>query len=270
MLTDYPSEYPCVIIRIQDQLFGVSAKIVKAMVAMPQVFSLPEKQQWVRGVINLRDEVHNLIDLRSRLGLKSYLVEISELIQMMEEREQDHRNWLLELENSVKEDREFTLAIDPHKCAFGKWRDNYEAKTFTIKHFLKKFDDPHQKIHDIAQEVISQKGENGLESALAIIEWTRQNELARMIDLFEEFRTMIQELTKLEIALILDCKNTNCALAVDSIESVEMLKEDSVEPVSRLLSNYDKTLVPLIGKRRTSDEIVLILDENQLFTIMAE
>jgi chemotaxis signal transduction protein len=79
-----------------------------------EVASIPNMPDFVRGAINLRGRVMPLVDLRKRLGMVSASEETSEFIRLMMQREQDHKNWLAELEASVRERREFKLTTDPH------------------------------------------------------------------------------------------------------------------------------------------------------------
>jgi purine-binding chemotaxis protein CheW len=96
---------------------------------------LPE----IRGVINSRGKVIPLIDLRVKLGLPSANVELDELIQLLHDREQDHYNWLPELEACVRERRQFKLARDPHACKFGLWHDKFQTDNSLLKMALKKW-----------------------------------------------------------------------------------------------------------------------------------
>ncbi len=257
-------EYPFVILGIQEQLFALSSRKVKAMVRIPEVYDLPDKPEWVRGVINLRGEVINLVDLRVRLGIRSYLDEIDELIDMMEQREQEHRDWLYELERSIQENTEFKLATDPHKCNFGKWYDHYEAQNLEMRNFLRSFDAPHKKIHHIAQEAIALNDSGEQKAALSLIETTREGALSRMIELFSKFKLMIHDLKNLEIAVVFESNGVNTAIAVDSIESVELLEEGPMDKIPEIYSKYRSKLVPYVGKRREDGELVLILDDRHL------
>jgi hypothetical protein len=51
----------------------------------------------------------------------------------MRDREQDHRNWLAELEACVREHRPFGMARDPHQCKFGLWYDRYKTEDRRLK-----------------------------------------------------------------------------------------------------------------------------------------
>ena len=218
----------------------------------------------MRGVINLRDKVIPLVDLRQRLGMPTYQGEIDELIELMNLREQDHRDWLTELENSVKEEREFTLATDHRQCAFGKWCDSYQPQNEVVERFLTKFQEPHQRIHQIAIHVEELVHHHQTDEAHKLIDQTRNNDLATMIGLFEQFRAIIQSFAHSEIALVIEVNGKSTALAVDSVESVEHLAEGSVETMPQVFMTRNHETTPLIAKRKETDELVMVLDVEQL------
>ena len=143
-------QYPWVIFTLKNERYGVASPYVRSMVAMSEVTKIPDSPQYIRGAIKIRDKVTPLIDLRNRLGMDSFLDKIENQITMLKEREKDHRNWLSELESSVKENRPFTLATDHHKCKFGQWYDSYVPKSYEESEFLKKFEMPHKRIHEVA------------------------------------------------------------------------------------------------------------------------
>ncbi len=135
-----------VIFKLADRLFGLSAADVKEMVALPEVRTVPNAPGSARGVTNLRGKVHVVWDLRQLLGLTTLRQETDALIQELTQREQDHKNWLAELERSIREQRAFTLTTDPHKCKFGIWYDTFKTENLILSSLLKKFDEPHQAI----------------------------------------------------------------------------------------------------------------------------
>ena len=145
--------YPWVIFTLDKERYGVATPYVRSMVAMPEVNQIPESPAYIRGVIKIRGHVSPLVDLRVRLGMDSFLDRINNQIEMLKEREKDHRNWLMELESCVKENRQFTLATDHRKCKFGQWYESYEPKTYVEREFLKKFELPHKRIHEVAIKV---------------------------------------------------------------------------------------------------------------------
>lgn len=53
---------------LAKQLFGVSIAHVEQIVSMQPITEVPEYQEYVKGIINLRGSIIPLIDLRLRLG----------------------------------------------------------------------------------------------------------------------------------------------------------------------------------------------------------
>jgi len=253
-------DYPWVLLRLKKEMYGVAAPYVQTMVAMPEVTAIPHRPKWSRGVVNLRGQIIPIIDLRRRLGMDSFLDNINELVDLMHQREQDHRNWLEELQNSVREERSFALATDPHKCKFGQWYDSYKPRTLTEAQFLQKFAEPHERIHGIAIHVQELRAQKKQSEAMDMIKRTRNCDLVEMIRLFDQFRTMIRELRYTEIALVIENLDKKIGMAVDSIESVEMLENDSAEELPDTLQQRGNNLAQYVARRKKTGEILYLLN----------
>ena len=106
-LKSYPVEMAWAVVQAQSRSFAIATQDLREMVIMPEVAEVPNTGQFIRGVINLRGRVLPLIDLRKRIGLLTVAGENDAFCAMLDQREQDHRNWLNELESSVREGREF-------------------------------------------------------------------------------------------------------------------------------------------------------------------
>jgi len=153
---------------------------------------------------------------------------------MMQQREQDHRNWLKELEASVSERRRFPLTTDPHKCAFGKWYDKYRSEDAWVAAMLKKFDKPHQQIHAVAIDVERCKANGEFDQAERLVDQTRNGVLAAMIKLFAELRDLVRNQQR-EIAVVLSHNDRLFAVTVEQAQSIEKLPPGSIEEVSSLV-----------------------------------
>ena len=259
------SKLPWVIAELNSGLFGLSCSVVKEMVIMPEVCQVPDVPDYVRGVINLRGRVTPLVDLRRRLGMRSSGEEREELCALMDRRAQDHKHWLEELEASVREKREFTLARDPHQCAFGKWYDHFQTENILLSGFLKKFDAPHKRIHALANEIeeLMEQGCSGhvdgrLEKAAQIFETARMGALSTMLKLFADFQQLIRE-TNREIAVVLHGQAGTYAVSVDSVASVERLTAADMEQLADKGLEGQSGLVTSVAKRAKGDGLVLIL-----------
>lgn len=255
------TKLPYVICRIKKQLIGISTEFVKELVHLPNVTPLPNMPPEIRGIINNRGSVIHVHDLRMRLNMESSMKELDDLVQLLHQREQDHKNWLNELELSTKENRPFKLTTDPHKCAFGKWYDNFTTANFILSAQLEKFCDPHNKIHAIALEIEKLKGSSKFDQAFALIEKTRESELKYLTILFEETRQLLRK-THREMAVILEVNGKSSALAVDQVVSVEPIEESTIAPIS---SEYQQnSMAPFIAQRSGSGQFIYLLDPFRL------
>ncbi|HFQ82103.1 MAG TPA: hypothetical protein ENK33_12140 [Desulfobacterales bacterium] len=252
--------YPWVVFTLKNERYGVATPYVRSMVAMPDITKIPHAPQYIRGAIKIRGQVTPLIDLRRRLGMDSFLDKISEQMVMLKQREEDHKSWLSELESSVRENRPFKLATNHHKCKFGQWYDSYIPKSYEEGEFLKKFKIPHRQIHKVAIDVAEsiKNGEQG--EAIKLIESTRENELAEMINLFSSFIEITQEQAKKEITIILENVGDKTAVAVDSIITVEKLAKDSIEPMPDFGATDKRFLAAGLAKGAKDNSLICLLD----------
>ncbi len=257
------SQIPWVIFKLENENYGVSAFQVKEMVKMPRVVQIPATPHFYRGVINLRGKIIPVMDTRIRFGMHSLPDEIQDLVRLLGQREQDHLNWINELEASVKESRTFKLATDPHKCAFGQWYDQYRSDNRIINMCLEKFDAPHRKIHGVAIQVKTLEEKNCFDDAFDLINRTRNNELAEMVKLFAEARKLLIEEQR-EIALVIEHGQNSIALAVDTIQAVEKMTIEQISDLPKITVNRENRSIIAIGRRKNEDAFVQLIDTDIL------
>jgi chemotaxis signal transduction protein len=258
-------EFPWVSFHIGNRLLGVDCSYVKEMQVMDGISQLPNMPGYIKGVINLRGSVILVLDLRTKLGMKSSSMEIEELVELLGKREQDHHNWLNELENAVKENREFKLTTNPHACAFGKWYDTFKAPNIILENHLKKFDVPHKRIHALGIEALGMQKAGKQDEAVKLIEHERGYTLALLVVLFAEAKKLLRE-TLREIVIILKKDNILIGLAVDDIDSVAYLKEGSVGELSGLEGFLKHGMVNKTGKTLKGDKLVMLMSAEEFFT----
>lgn len=205
-----------------------------------QVVQLPGMNQGMTGLARWREQIVPRLDLRTVLGLPPMADKTAELIQTLRQREADHVNWLKELEASVWEDRPFTLATDPHKCAFGKWYDRIRSdersrEAFTNRNMgllrvLQAFDQPHTNIHAVAHQIESLKKQQQRDQAQNLINKTRDTVLAAMVRLFHEAGEYIHRFHQSTL-LILHHADTHLCLVIDSIDLIVQVDNVSLQAI---------------------------------------
>lgn len=252
---------PWVLLDLNNIIYAVTCESVLSLSQLPTVTSVPTAPREVRGVINFRDKIIQLIDTRKLLNLKTIIKEINEFNDMINQRYQDHLNWVNTLEKTVIEDTEFTLQTDPHKCAFGKWYDSYDSKNTNIM-FLStfaKFDKPHKAIHQIAIKTKELIKNGNKKAAVDLITAVKNTELKQMFHLFDDLKEAYKNSRK-EIVVIIGENEEYCiGLSVDNISAIEHLYEIDEELIKESLTNTE--YLTGVGKRKDGSVVFLLNDE---------
>lgn len=247
---------------VRNGLYAVGSEYVREIVSMPKVVPVPNVPDEIRGMINLRGKVMQLIDLRVKLGLPSSETELEALVQLLHDREKDHHDWLADLEACVRERRPFKLARDPHACKFGHWYDQFQTDHSLLRMTLKKMAEPHQLIHATADTALQLAGTGDQEGALKLLQSRRDTELAGLSKLFEEARRLIREHNR-ELAVVLGRGEKRSAISIDRIESVERILDENIEALPEAMSN-GRDAGWRIGKRTKTQQTILILNAEEL------
>lgn len=251
---------PWVLFEIDEVIYSISSESVLSINQLSQMTQLPMMPPEIKGVINFRGKIIQLIDTRSLLNIKTITQEITDFSNIIDQRFNDHLNWLATLEKSVKENVDFTLTTDPHKCAFGKWYDNFKLKNSNImfESIFGKFDKPHKAIHKIgitAKEMVEQ---GKREEAVKLIEAVKNTELKQMFHLFDDIKDAYKESLK-ETVLVLGNENEPIGITVDKITAIENLFEIDEDFIKESLTSTE--YLAGIAKNKNGSIVLLLNDE---------
>lgn len=252
-----------VVIQVDNRQVAIPAEYVREMVSMPGCTGLPNVSPHIRGVVNLRGRVLPAVDTRVPLGMKSARAEAEQLVGMLKQREEEHRRWITELEASILESREFHLATDPTKCAFGKWYYSFKAENSETRMLLAKFEDPHREIHQLGVDARGLYDKGRGEEAIRRIR-SSHHTLLLLLDLFSRLYKALLEGSR-EIGMVLDDGSRAGIFAVDSVLAVEPVT-DSPEDSNHGIMSWVQTkrFMRGVGKRRGDQSLVLLADSSHL------
>jgi hypothetical protein len=254
-----------VIVEICGQQFAIRTDHVREIMSMPEITSVPMCRPQSRGVISLRGRVLPLIDMRKCFGWQSVPEELDAFFALMNQREQDHRNWLVALEKSVAEGAEFRLATDPHKCAFGQWYYSYRSDSPWIMSLLRQFESPHNSIHAIAAEAVELTKAQKQEQAYRLIQRKGDRELGKMVSLFRSLRELTRETMK-ELAMVITTHKKPFAVAIDGAVAVEAVSSDLIKELDTSAFAAGRGLVHRVVERAASKSFAMIL-EPEMFEV---
>ncbi|WP_206459964.1 chemotaxis protein CheW [Anaerovorax sp. IOR16] len=261
-------EIPWIVFKAGHGVFAISSEIVSSIsILSKEITGMPEAPSYVRGLVNLRDGCIPVVDLRSVLNMQTLEEEIRLFESMLEERKQDHQKWASELVRSINQKEPFTLTSDPHQCAFGKWYDSYKTENPMVQFHLKKIDEPHKKLHNMAvrlQDALDIPNEEERMKALDDIQKQLQDEiLPIMLRLLDETKQVMGESVR-EMMLVLDDGQKQGGIAVD-----EVLRVEHLEPMKDTIKIDEYHQMNFVtGVSRSKEQIILLIDEKKLIELI--
>jgi len=160
-----------------------------------------------------------IYDYAELMGCEAEYLKNTKLLHILKEREKDHIQWMSALEASLKTDADFTKARDPNQCEFGKWYQTFHAEDELLADIMKDFEDPHKKIHALADQLLGLKDDGQLEDALTILETEKSRTLAKLISLFQAARERLEIITR-PILLYIDTGKKMIAVRLNAISDI--------------------------------------------------
>lgn len=242
---------------INDEHYAINTQHVIGITENTDVTKIPMLPEHIKGSFEYRNELLMMLDTRIIFGLPTLNTVLADTIEMFNNREKDHINWLKELEDSIKEKRIFTLTKDSHKCAFGKWYYSYKTSDLTIRYILDCFEKPHDIIHSIADKALALAESGKFEEAYAIIKATKEAELHQMIELFTSAKETYTKTIK-EITIVVNDNEKTLGLTADRVVSMESIEDNELQTTD------EKTLFKNVVFR--DEKAIFVLDLEKMFS----
>lgn len=257
---------PWLIFRVGEELYAINSSYISYITTKPTMLTkVPDMHRACFGLMPYQGGYVTVVSLRTLFGMTTLEQEYKDFKKMIEERKQDHLHWVEELERSVRERSDFTLAVDPHQCAFGKWYDGFESDLNSVNSHLAKIDSPHKKLHQCAEKVMHCYAEDGnldLPCAEGVLNGLEREIVPRIVKLLDETKEVFSSHFR-EMIVVLEDKNERIGLIVDEVLSVDAL--ELME--SNLNINQDVHLLTYmagVAKCQQHDRMVYLLDGKQL------
>ena len=221
---------------IGDELFAINIEnILSVTQDLEKLLQPPVKSRGLMGVINYMDEPVAVYNFAEMLNIPSTRQIKSGLVALLNEKEQDHIDWIDALEKSLKENIPFDKARDPHKCAFGQWYDKFTTRDEALMDIMKHFDKPHKEIHALADELLDLKNNGQLDEALEKLRIARLTNLNHLIKYFSHARSQIEEsLHTVVINITNDGVKPLVALKIDEIHEVMNFHQSDLRGLERM------------------------------------
>lgn len=158
------------------------------------------------------------------------------LLKTLKAREKDHIDWVDALEYSLKNGAPFTLPRDASQCAFGKWYATYDADDELLADILKDFDEPHQRLHGLADTLLDMCDSGQKEHAMASLEVEKTRTLNKLKSLFAAAKDRLENITR-PILLYIDTDKKMIAVRLNAISDIRTFERSSFTPQNEVDDN---------------------------------
>lgn len=191
---------------------------------------VPSGDRTLLGVINYQQVPTPIYDMGYILEGTTAAEKNEALIRTLNEREQEHIDWIDALQESVDKGKTFTKARDPKQCSFSKWYTNFKSENDDLNHILTKFDEPHTKFHALADNILNLVETSGKEAGLKALKTARKTVLVSLQNLFDAARDIVESSYKPVIVYTTVNGVTPClGFLVDSVDDALVISEEDIK-----------------------------------------
>jgi len=221
---------------IGDELFAIDIdNILSVTQDLDNMLQPPVKSRGLMGVINYMDEPVAVYNFADMLRIPSTRNIKTNLVELLNQREQDHIDWVDALETSLKEDVPFEKARDPKLCVFGKWYDKFKTRDEALSDIMEHFDKPHKEIHALADELLDMRDNGKLDEALEKLALARITKLNSLKKYFSHARSQIEEsMHTVVINITNDGIKPLVALQIDEIHEVMNFNKSDLRSLDKM------------------------------------
>ncbi len=247
-------------------LVGVPVAQLEEMFVLPEIRRPPGLPPHLRGLATMRGSTLRAVDLRICLGLESASTELESVLALCADREQDHREWLTELEASARENRPFQLERDPRKCKLGRWYYSLKPEDAVLRSELATVEQAHAATHALAGQVEALTANGRQQEALGLIERARQGLLEELGRRFDQVRRALRA-QQHEIGVKTAVHGQRTVLIVDRAEAVADLERISDADDPLVSGEMRADLVCRMARWSGASAPVMLLDLERIVAL---
>ncbi len=232
--------------------------------------SLPNENKSFIGVKDYMDIPTPIFDLGMVLNNQSTSDINSALSELLVKKENEHIEWLNDLESSLASGAPFSKSTDPDKSSLGSWYKNLQTDNDDLKNILNKFEKPIHTLHVIANELLEQQKNQPNNTVIAIFKEKKRQILNQLIRLFESAREqIILDYKPIIIFTTKDGLTPYIGLLVDKVEDNINVNKEDIKPLEQLTSvGFDidpQTKNMMQGLIKMEHKHSLLLDPSAIF-----
>lgn len=201
--------------KLNNADYCISSECVDSIVIPEKITEVPGNPPYMMGVMNYNDRTIPVVEMRTLFNM----VNLTEYVNRFAEMKQMHVDWIVALEEAVEKRVTFTKAVDPHKCKFGMWYDNFHTDNISLNFVLKKISEPHEYIHHCGGEINQMFAKREWEAAERKLEDAKRTCYNEVIPLLDQLIETYKEVNR-GIVIVLNRNNQFTGIMVDEITTL--------------------------------------------------
>jgi chemotaxis signal transduction protein len=253
---------------VNSQNYLINSERIKEILKYPNIKPLAESSEYIKGIISHKDKIIPILEVRKLLGFDSFE---AEQIKLLNNLKKYHISWIDEYESSLKEDKPFTKALDPHKCELGMWIDetlrcmrcNHEGYTDIIKNSVVPY---HNALHNDGKEFLDNPDQKSIEKQIESIKEHGTKTIEGLKKLEDEIDRLCKSFEQL---IICDIDGIDVGFIVDSVAGLHQLDEKNFNLGTEPLSRSSK-FIHFIDHYESEDELMFSMKFTNALTTIVE
>lgn len=226
-MATYDSRHPWVVFSLDGEEYCANSAWVQGIVpASDEMTRMPNNPANLVGVMPHAGGHIPVFDARTMFGLETLKQEIEDFGIMRKM----HLDWVEALRDSVENHTPFNKPVNPHKCKFGLWYDDFHTNNISINFVLGKIDEPHAAIHACGAEAQKLMARGDYDGAMA--EYKKAEKICKeqVIPLLDQLIRTYQEVNR-GMVLVLKEDGEPVGLMVDEISRLAHPSKVRIAPV---------------------------------------
>ncbi len=186
------------------------------------------------GYLDFRNTLVPVFECATSLGHRRERDDLMNLVDEIANYQKAHVEWVAALERSVTTGEAFTRARNPRMCDFGKWYYSFETKDEGLRSLLDKIEEPHERIHSMADILLDMVAAGQAEDAIAKLSIEKQTTLRVLLRTLGHISEFLKNgVHPVVLHLTREGQSTWFSLVLDNIGDVIDYNSETMETINR-------------------------------------
>jgi len=214
-----------IVFSVANNKYALSIDNIVRILQDYDLTSVPTSHEYVDGIMSYEGSIIKVLDFRKLIALRSY---DDKLADSFKELKEVHSVWVKELEDSLKNDVEFTKTVNPHQCDLGKWIDSFTCYNDEVSVILNELVQEHTNLHSTGAKLI-EINKTDKNEALKIFNNDIKYSYAKTMNYLDLFINKISIITSsIQKVLIYENDEKLFAVKIDKIDDIAHIEESEI------------------------------------------